>query len=95
MTPFVIPLRNFASELHWKLPSVPQQPICQTVPSQRLLLAHYEQEIKLWRIARLNEVFRSDLDLDLEDDSQGRQLVSKLMLNVSYFILAQMCTFVV
>lgn len=82
MAPVILPMRNLSTDNFRKLPGLPQVPVCATAPGQRLLLSHYEHEVKLWRISHLDEVFRADQYADLDDDSKGRELVSRIVLNV-------------
>lgn len=79
MTPIITPLRGFTTENHRVLPLVPQTPIIATVPEHRILMSFWEREVKIWRIEELQEVMPADLNLD--DETQGRKLLSRMIVS--------------
>jgi len=84
MTPIIIPLRNWSEEYHRVLPAIPQTPIVSTAPNARLVAAHFEREIKIWKIDDLDgsdEINDEDL-FGLDNDTRGRRLVGKAIMSV-------------
>ena len=77
MTPIIIPFRGFTVENHRTLPLVPQSPIVTTIADRRILMGYWEREVKIWKVDEL-----SDIVLDLDDETQGRKLLSRIVLSV-------------
>ena len=80
MTPIIIPFRGFTTENHRTLPLVPQTPIVATIADSRILMSYWEREVKIWKIEELSEVM--PLDQNLDDENQGRKLLSRIILGV-------------
>ncbi|KAF3918300.1 Cirhin [Orbilia brochopaga] len=92
MTPIVVPLKRFAEENQYTLSALPQYQVCGATvgkglahgeSSARLLVARYDREVKIWRVASLDEVEAAD-DVELYgavDEEQGRKLVGEIMVN--------------
>jgi U3 small nucleolar RNA-associated protein 4 len=89
MTPIIIPFRGFTTENHRTLPLVPQNPIVTTIPDRRILMSYWEREVKIWHIEELSEIIPADLHLD--DETQGRKLLSRIILGVCNFFPSQIC----
>ena len=79
MTPIIIPFRGFTVENHRTLPLVPQSPVVTTIADRRILMGYWEREVKIWRVDEL-----SDAVLDLDDETQGRRLLSRIVLSVRF-----------
>ncbi|KAK6347236.1 U3 small nucleolar RNA-associated protein [Orbilia brochopaga] len=91
MTPIVVPLRRFAEEYQYTLSALPQYQVCSTTvgraggddASARLLVARFDREVKIWKVATIDEVEAAD-DVELYgavDEDQGRKLVGQIMVN--------------
>lgn len=84
MTPILIPLRNFGKENHRVLPAIPQTPLVSTATTARMVLAHFDREVKIWKMDDLdhpNEIDDDDL-FGMDAGMRGRRLVGRVMLNV-------------
>lgn len=69
--PIVVPLRQYGTEHHRKLSSLPQAPPIASSPSFRMLMSWWDREIKIWRLGRPSE------------DGPSHKLVGKVLLRVS------------
>ncbi|KAJ6256761.1 Cirhin [Drechslerella dactyloides] len=98
MTPAVVPLRRFAEENQYTLSALPQYQVCGTTvgggsaegASPRLLVARFDREVKIWKMATIDEVEAAD-DVELYgavDEEQGRKLVGQIMINTDENISA-------
>lgn len=79
MTPVTTSFKSFATDRHINLPLVPQKPIVSTLPKHRILMSFWEREVKIWRVDELAE---SNPDVLGDDETQGRTLLSRIILSV-------------
>lgn len=81
MMPIVTPFRNFTTEKHIVLSLIPQQSIVSTIPDHRVLMSYWEREVKIWR---LDELAECNPEVLPDEESQGRTLLSHIVLKVSH-----------
>ncbi|KAI9706717.1 MAG: U3 small nucleolar RNA-associated protein 4 [Candelina mexicana] len=79
-TPIIIPLREFGNEEHRTLSSLPQNPVLQSSPSQRLILSWWNRELNIWRLNNPQMLYASDEKVTPELSHQPTVLVASILI---------------